>query len=112
MRHGTGGSWWPKTRGSALRVIPVGAARIDAAYLTCILESRTVGELRRNPPAWRVATEHRDNALEEETDPASALLDDRTPYDPSEWFGGDGTTYAVPLGRLRTAQRAPPVLDS
>jgi len=89
--------------GGALLVIPVAVARIDAAYIACILESRTVGELRRNPRAWKVAADHRDNAREEDSDPASSLLDNQMPYDPYAWFGDEGISYAMPLARLRTA---------
>ena len=96
----------------ALLVIPVAVARIDAAYITCILESRTVGELRRNPRAWRVAAERYDDSREDDSDPLSAFLGDDVAYDPYAWFGDEGIVYAMPLGRLRTAQCAPTVLDS
>lgn len=98
--------------GGALLVIPVAVARIDAAYIACILESRTVGDLRRNPRAWKVAAERYDNGREDDSDPSSALLDDAVPYDPYLWFGDDGITYVMPLARLRTAQTAPVVIES
>ena len=94
-----------------LLIIPAAVARIDAAYITSIMKSRTVGDLRRNPRAWNVAAERYDNAREDEGI-AADLIDDESSYDPYLWFGDDGISYVLPLARLRTAQCAPAALDS
>lgn len=95
-----------------LLIIPAAVSRIDAAYITSILDSNTVGELRLNPRAWRVAADRYETDRVDDCDPPSAMLSDEVSYSPVEWFGDEGICYVTPLGRLRTAQCAPTTIDS
>lgn len=92
-----------------LAVVPVDVVRRDTALMRTLIDSQTVGDLRRRDSAalsmaWEVYESRREG--DENLDIPFDDLPDETDYDFVDWFGEDCLSY-LPQVRLRTTEHTP-----